>query len=528
MSKTLPEIALDEAARRRLAAGAAHLSRCVRPALGPRGGSVLIERRYAEPHASRDGVEIARRLECADPVANLGLKVVREAALKTSEEAGDGTTTAMVLAGGILEHGWKALAAGVEPRALRAGLTAAWREADAYLQARARPLEESDSAPLARRAAGEPALGDLVVEACNRVGPDGQVIVEEDPGTGAALEIRPGMTVPTRLLSEEFLTDRVRFRTLFEEAFVLLHEAPLQSLSPLVPLLEKVLDAGRPLVIFAQDIKGEALTSLALNASKGVMRVLPVRAPGYGKRQRGFFEDMACLTGAEFLAAEKGIGLEDCGLEQLGRAARIEAGPETLTLAGGTGSPEALARHVACLGREIEDEASQFDREKLEERRARLCGGIALLRVGGRTEAEGVERRARARNAINALKAARREGLLPGGGAALLQAAEEIEARSDLAAEAGRRCLSRALRMPLATLAANAGFDGSWIAYELSRKPGAGWDVGTGQVGGRLGVEDPAHVVRAALRAAVGAAATLLEAGAVVAHAPHREETVFL
>lgn len=528
---TFPAIALDDAARRRLAAGAAHLARCVRPTLGPRGGSVLIERRYAEPQASRDGVFIAQRLECADPVANLGLKIVREAARKAFEEAGDGTTTTMVLTGVILEHGWRALAAGVAPRALRAGLEASWREADKLLQDQARPLG-TEGAELARRAAGDVELGDLVFEACERVGEGGQVLVEADPGTGARLEVRPGMTVPTPLLSEDFLTDKARFRADLEEAFILVHEDPLVTLDPMIPLLEKVLDAGRPLVIFAEDIKGEALTSLALNARNGVMRVLPVRAPGFGKRRRGFFEDIAQLTGAEFFAREKGMSLRTCGLDQLGRAARVEAGGEKLVLAGGAGDRDKLARHIARLSADIEVETSQFDREKLEERKARLLGGVAILRVGGRTEADGVERCARARNAVGSLVSARRDGLLPGGGAAFLRAALTLEAMvdHDMEAEvkAGKTCLCRALRAPVEILAANAGYEVSGIREVLASDLEAGWDIGSGQVGRGVGVLDPAGVIRTALRSAVGSAAVLLEAGAVVAQAPHPEETELL
>lgn len=522
-----PEIAFCNAARHRLLSGAEHLAACVRPTFGPVGGSVLVERAYAVPASSRDGSFLSRRLECRDHVANLGLKAVRDAARMTHDEAGDGTTTAMILAGAILSCGWASLAAGIDPRALRSGLVSAWREADAEIGNIARPLDD-DGRALARRAAGDRDLGDIVMRACDRAGKAGIVRVESDPGTGARIDLWSGMAFPSRLLSEAFLTDAARGRAELEDAFVLLHEEPLASLDPLVPILEKVLDAGRPLVVISEDVAEEALTSLALNARKGGLKCLAVRAPGFGKRRRGFFEDVACLTGANFMAREKGDSLAACGLSHLGFAARVSASPERVTIAGGGGGNDALRRHVARLEHETETEDSPFDREQLLVRKARLAGSTAVIHVGGVTEADAAERRSRTRNAVCALSAARESGVMTGGGADLMRAAPRRPEAVSAGVVAGYECLSRALCEPLRVLAANSGHDAGVILEALSADRCAGWDAVSGRVGRDVGVVDAVSVMRTALCAAVGVAGSLLETGAVVARLPHPEETVFI
>lgn len=525
----IPAIALGDEARERLRRGAANLARCVRHTLGPQGGSTLVARAYADPQASRDGLFVAQRMQCEDPIANLGLKMLRQAAQQTSLEAGDGATTSMVMTARLLEAGWEAVSSGMDARMLSRFVKREWKHIDAEILRQADPFREDEAWGIAHRACDDPDLADIVMTAAREAGETGAVRVVPDEGVSETIEIARGMSFPARLLSSAFLTDPERMRVELDDALVLICDGDVRSLDALVPALERVLDTGRPFILVAQEVSGEALASLALNAAKGVMRGIAIEAPGFGKRRSGFLQDLACFVGGEVISSQKGQCLGNTTLDQMGRVRRLAADTRTVTFEGGAGDRDALTRHVARLEREIEVEDSEFDREKLEERRARLHGSIALVKVGGRTEAHREERLARARNALAALQSARKEGLLSGGGVALARLAAGEGFGESVEDRAARTCLDRALCAPLETIAHNAGLDPGWVRHRIRSAPaGTGWDARTGEIGSGLGPRDPVFVLRTALKNAVGCACTLLETGCAVAHPPHEEETELL
>jgi len=517
----LPDIHLPDTARAGLIRGAARLARLVAPTFGPTAKTVLMERRYGKPEASRDGAFIAQRTEWDDPLENAGLKMVRAAACRTRDAAGDGTVTTILMVDELLKYGERAIASGVAPDDMTAGIRCAAERIDACLRALSRPVSGRDELlSLAKAVTGDADLAALVEQAAEAVGAAGLVRCEQAQGREDRLEIRPGMQIETGILRESFLEGAIRDRLNLQETWVLVHEAPLDRLDPLVPILEKVLDTGRPLVIFSEGIGGEALASLEMNMREGVMRCLPVKVPGFGVRRRGLMEDIACATGGRVISRATGEDVRHAGLHDLGQAGAVNATRTRVDLLDGQGAEADIERHRRSLDCQIEETCSPFDREALQLRRARLDAGVAVLHVTGADEVSGKYRREAVRKAVRSVQAARLSGTVPGSGVAYLKAlAADHDAglggMDDMGA--GRACLARALERPLRQIVGNMGGDLGWACH--AARAGATPDPD---------VRDATDVTRAALREAVSCACMILGVGGAVARAPHRDETELL
>ena len=526
MSKDLK---FSEDARRALERGVDQLANAVKVTLGPKGRNVVIAKAYGGPTITNDGVTIAREIELEDPTENLGAQLAKEVATKTNDVAGDGTTTATVLGQAMVHEGLRAVAAGANPIALKAGIDAAVDAVDEALLGAATEVQTHDEvAAVAAISAQDALVGELIAEAMDKVGKDGVITVEESQATGLELELTEGLQFDKGYISPYFVTDPERMETVLEDASVLIVNGKVSSLSELLPLLEKVVQAQRPLLIVAEDVDGEALSTLVVNAIRKTVRVAAVKAPGFGDRRKAMLQDMAILTGAQVVSAEVGLKLDQVGLEVLGTARTITVTKDTTTIVDGAGSSDEVAGRVSQIKAEIEASDSDWDREKLQERLAKLAGGIGVIKVGAHTETELKERKHRLEDAISATKAAVEEGIVPGGGAALIHAAAVLVDGLGKSGDelTGVHVVRKALDEPARWIAQNAGLEGR-VAVNRARERGAddknqGLNAATGEYGDLVaqGVVDPVKVTRSAVRNAASIAAMLLTTETTVTDRP--------
>jgi len=518
----------DEEARRALERGVNKLADAVRVTLGPRGRNVVIDKKWGAPTITNDGVTVAREVELEDPYENLGAQLAKEVATKTNDIAGDGTTTATVLAQAMVREGRRAVSAGVNPIALKRGIDAAASAASDMLLENAREVgEQAEIAHVATVSAQDRQIGELIGEAFNKVGKDGVITVEESPTMGLELEFTEGMQFDKGYISPYFITDQDRLEAVLEDAYVLLHAAKISSMTDFLPLLEKIAQAKKPLLVVAEDVEGEALSTLVVNKIRGLLSVVAVKAPGFGERRKAMLADMAILTGGQVVSEEVGLKLENVGLDTLGRARRIVVTKDTTTIVDGAGDANEIADRIRQLKAEIETTDSDWDREKLQERVAKLAGGVCVLRVGAATEVELKERKHRLEDAISATRAAIEEGIIPGGGSALVHTAGELGDLGKTGDEAtGVRIVRTALNSPCYWIAANAGQEGSVVVSTVAGLPrGQGFNAETREYGDLLadGVIDPVKVTRSAVQNAASIVGMLLTTDAAVAEKPEKE-----
>ena len=531
MSKTL---IFSEEARRSLERGVDTLANAVKVTLGPKGRNVVIGKKYGGPTNTNDGVTNAREVELEDPYENMGAQLAKEVATKTNDVAGDGTTTATVLGQAMVHEGLKAVASGINPMGLKAGIDAAVEAVSQALLAAASPVETpAEVAAVAAISAQDPRVGELVAEAMDKVGKDGVITVEESQTTGLELELTEGMQFDKGYISPYFVTDAERMESVLEDASVLIVNGKISAIADLLPLLEKVVQSGKPLLIVAEDVDGEALSTLVVNSIRKTVKIAAVKAPGFGDRRKAMLQDIAVLTGAQVVSAEVGLKLDQVGLEVLGKARTITVTKDTTTIVDGGGSREEVAGRVAQIKLEIENSDSDWDKEKLQERLAKLAGGVGVIKVGAHTEVELKERKHRLEDAISATRAAVEEGIVPGGGAALVHAAKVLEDGLGLTGDAlvGVNIVRKALDEPARWIAENAGLEGR-VAVNRAREGGLteglryGLNAETGEYGDLVaqGVVDPVKVTRSAVRNAASIAAMLLTTETLVADKPAESE----
>jgi len=518
----------DEEARRALERGVNHLADAVKVTLGPRGRNVVIDKKWGAPTITNDGVTVARDVELEDRNENLGAQLAKEVATKTNDVAGDGTTTATVLAQAMVREGRRAVTAGANPIALKRGIDAAAAAASDMLLARAREVgEENEIAHVATISAQDPEIGKLIAESFSKVGKDGVITVEESPTLGLELEFTEGMQFDKGYISPYFITDQDRLEAVLEDAYILLHTAKISAMTDFLPILEAVAQSKRPLLVVAEDVEGEALSTLVVNRIRGLLTVVAVKAPGFGDRRKATLADMAILTGGEVVSEELGLKLENIGLSSLGRARRVVVTKDATTIVDGAGDSTAIADRIRQLKREIDETDSDWDREKLQERVAKLAGGVCVLRVGAATEVELKEKKHRLEDAISATRAAIEEGIIPGGGSELVHIAGELDDLGKTGDEAtGVRVVRTALSAPCYWIATNAGAEGSVVVARTADLPrGQGFNAATREYGDLVaqGVLDPVKVTRSAVQNAGSIAGMLLTTEATVVEKPERE-----
>ena len=519
-------------AKRKMAVGLKKLADVVRVTLGPTGRNVILQKSYGGPRVTKDGVTVSKEIELEDKFENMGAKMVNQAASKTADVAGDGTTTAVVLAEAIYEQGLRHVTAGANPMALKRGIDMAVAAAVESIKDQSRKLKGQDEiAQVAGISANnDPEIGKLLADAMEKVGKDGVMTVEEGKSLETVLDFTEGLQFDKGYLSPYFITDPQGMKCVLEDAILLIHEKKISNLRELLPLLEKVVTAGKPLLIISEDVEGECLAALVVNRLRGILKVCAVKAPGFGDRRKAILQDIAVLTGGEFISEDLGVKLENLELSQLGTAKRVIMDKDTTTLVEGGGKPAAIKDRIAQIRRQIEDTTSDYDREKLEERLAKLTGGVAVIKVGGATEAEMKERKARVDDAMHATRAAVEEGIVPGGGVVCLRAMPAVEealkkARGD--EKLGVQAVLRALEEPIRQIAQNAGRDGSVVIQEVSEMPKThGFNALTGEFGDmiKMGIVDPAKVTRTALQNAASIAALMLTTDVMVTDLPDEEE----
>ncbi len=523
-------IAFDENARRGLERGMNALADAVKVTLGPRGRNVVLEKKWGPPTITNDGVSIAKEIELDDPWEKIGAELVKEVAKKTDDVAGDGTTTATVLAQALVREGLRNVAAGANPMALKRGIEQAADAVSAELLRTARPVDTREQiAATASISAADTTIGELIAEAMDKVGKEGVITVEESQSLGLELELTEGMRFDKGFVAPHFVTDTDRMEVVLEDPYLLLTTAKIASAKELLPLLEKVIQSGRPLAVIAEDVDGEALATLIVNKLKGTFSSVAVKAPGFGDRRKALLQDMAILTGGQVVSEDLGLRLETTDLPLLGRARKIVVTKDETTIVEGAGDAEQIQGRVNQLRAEIERSDSDYDREKLQERLAKLAGGVAVIRAGAATEVELKERKHRIEDAVRNAKAAVDEGIVAGGGVALLQAGETALAGLDLSGDeaTGAQIVRVALSAPLKQIAVNAGLEGGVVAEKVrGLAPGTGLDAATGEYRDLVdaGIIDPAKVTRSALRNAASIAALFLTTEAVVADKPEKEQ----
>jgi chaperonin GroEL len=522
------EILYTEAARHALERGVDTIANAVKVTLGPRGRNVVLEKKFGSPTVINDGVTIAKEIELEDRFENMGAQLVREVASKTNDVAGDGTTTATVLAQAIFKEGLKAVAAGANPMYVKRGIDRAVEAAVKFIQETATPVEgRAAIEQVATISANDPAIGKVVADAIEKVTKDGVITVEESKGTETTLEVVEGMRFDRGYISPYFITDPERMEAVLEEPYILLYEKKISAAQDIIPVLEQVVRAGKPLVIIAEDMEGEALATLVVNKLRGVFQCAAVKAPGFGERRKAMMEDIAILTGGTFITEDLGIKLENVKLDQLGRAEKVVIEKEHTTIIGGKGKPEAIQGRIQQIRKQIETTESDYDREKLQERLAKLAGGVAVIKVGAATETELKEKKSRFEDAINATKAAVEEGIVPGGGVTLVNAIKALDAlQVDGDEKIGVHIVRRALEEPLRQIANNAGAEGSVIVEKVKELPqGHGYNAATGEFVNMIeaGIVDPAKVTRTALENAASIASMLLTTEALVAEVPEEK-----
>ena len=522
------DVRFDTDARDRMLRGVNILADAVKVTLGPKGRNVVIEKSFGAPRITKDGVTVAKEIELADKFENMGAQMVKEVASRTNDEAGDGTTTATVLAQAIVKEGMKAVAAGMNPMDLKRGIDLATTKVVAAIKAAARPVK--DTAEVAQvgtiSANGEAEIGRQIADAMQKVGNEGVITVEENKGLETTTDVVEGMQFDRGYLSPYFVTNADKMIAELEDAFILLHEKKLSSLQPMVPLLEAVIQSQRPLVIVAEDVEGEALATLVVNKLRGGLKIAAVKAPGFGDRRKAMLQDIAILTGGQVISDDLGMKLESVTIDMLGRAKKISINKDNTTIVDGAGDKAEIEARVGQIRAQIEETTSDYDREKLQERVAKLAGGVAVIRVGGMTEVEVKERKDRVDDALNATRAAVQEGIVVGGGVALIQAGKSLDGLTGVNSDqnAGIAIVRRALEAPLRQIAQNAGVDGAVVAGKVreSSDKSFGFNAQTEEYGDMFafGVIDPAKVVRTALEDAASVASLLITTEAMIADKP--------
>jgi chaperonin GroEL len=526
------QILYDVDARQKVLDGIKQLARAVGITLGPTGRNVLLDKSYGGPSVTKDGVTVAKEVELDDPFEDMGAKMALEVASKTSDDAGDGTTTATILAEAIYGDGLKAVMTGADPVAIKSGIDKAVEAVVNRLTELARPIEEKhEVAEVASISANnDRGIGEIIANAVDRVGKDGVVTVEEGTSIENDLEFVEGLQFDRGYLSPYFVTDTQNMEAVLEDACVLLHEKKLSNVRDLLPLLEKVAQAGKPLFVVAEDVESEALAALVINKLRGTLQVCAVKAPGFGNRRKALLEDMAILTGGKMIAEDLGVSLENLTLDDLGTAGRITVTKDQATIINGGGATEDVQKRIAQLRYQIETTTSDYDREKLEERLAKLSGGVAIVKAGGATEAEVKERKARIEDALHATRAAIEEGIVPGGGVALLRCIDAAQGTRDKVrgdAKLGVEIVVRALEVPLRQIASNTGADGPVIvSLAKEKETGVGFDGNTGEFTDMVaaGIIDPAKVTRTAIQNAASIAGLMLTTETLVTEIEDEEK----
>ncbi|TMQ60663.1 MAG: chaperonin GroEL [Candidatus Eisenbacteria bacterium] len=524
------QLQFDSAARDALQRGVDKLANTVRVTLGPRGRNVVLDKKFGAPTITNDGVTIAKEIELEDPYENMGAQLLKEVATKTQDVAGDGTTTATVLAQSMVHSGLRLVTAGANPMFLKRGMDRAVQAVVAELKKQSKPIKTpAEIANVATISANnDPEIGKLISEAMEKVGKDGVITVEEAKSLDTSLEVVEGLQFDRGYLSPYFVTDSERMEAVLEDAFILIHDKKVASIKEILPILEKVSQVGKPLLVISEDIEGEALATLVVNKLRGVLNVAAAKAPGFGDRRRAMLEDIAILTGGRLITEEAGLKLENTILSDLGRAKRIVVDKDNTTIIEGAGKKADIKARVDQIRKEIEDSTSDYDKEKLQERLAKLAGGVAVVNVGAATEVELKERKARVEDALAATKSAVEEGIVPGGGVALLRAQPALaglEAKGD--EKSGIEIVSHALESPVKMIASNAGAEGSIVVERLRTQKGAmGYNAATGQYEDlfQSGIVDPTKVTRSALQNAVSIASLLLTTEAVITDIPEEEK----
>lgn len=524
------QVVFSSDAREKMLKGVDTLANAVKVTLGPKGRNVVIEKSFGAPRTTKDGVTVAKEIELEDKLENMGAQMLREVASKANDVAGDGTTTATVLAQAIVREGMKRVAAGMNPMDLKRGIEKAAADVVSHLETSSKKVSaNSEIAQVgAISANGDNEIGDMIAQAMDKVGNEGVITVEEAKSLETELEVVEGMQFDRGYLSPYFVTEAEKMSVELEDPYILLHEKKLSSLQPLVPLLESVVQAQRPLVIVAEDVDGEALATLVVNKLRGGLKVAAVKAPGFGDRRKAMLQDIAILTGGQVISEDLGIKLENVTLDMLGTSKRVNISKDDTTIVDGAGSKADIEARVSQIRRQIEDTPSDYDREKLQERLAKLAGGVAVIKVGGATEVEVKERKDRVDDALNATRAAVEEGILPGGGTALLRAAQAITAKGLNADEqAGIDIVRKALEAPIRQIAENAGIEGSVVVANVLAQNSAahGFNAQTEAYGDlvSMGVIDPAKVVRSAIQNATSVASLLITTEAGIAELPKKE-----
>jgi len=525
------EVLFDQSAREKMLRGVDILADAVKVTLGPKGRNVVIEKSFGAPRITKDGVSVAKEIELSDKFENMGAQMLREVASKTNDLAGDGTTTATVLAQGIVREGAKAVAAGVNPMDLKRGIDVAVEAVVTELKKHARKV--TNSSEIAQvgtiSANGDAEIGRMLAEAMNKVGNEGVITVEEAKSLETELEVVEGMQFDRGYISPYFVTNADKMRVELDDPYILIHEKKLSGLQTILPLLEAVVQSGRPLLIVAEDVEGEALATLVVNRLRGGLKVAAVKAPGFGDRRKAMLEDIAILTGGQTVSEDLGIKLENVTVNMLGRAKKVVIDKDNTTIVDGAGSRKEIDARVHQIKAQIEETTSDYDREKLQERLAKLAGGVAVIRVGGATEVEVKERKDRVDDAMHATRAAVEEGILPGGGVALLRALKALDALTPANDDqkTGIQIVRRAIQAPARQIATNAGEDGSVIVGKILEKSdfAFGWNAQSSEYGDMygFGVIDPAKVVRCALQDAASVAGLLITTGAMIAEKLKKE-----
>ncbi|BCV25917.1 MAG TPA: chaperonin GroEL [Firmicutes bacterium] len=524
------QLAYREEARHALERGVNAVANAVKVTLGPKGRNVVLSKKFGSPVITKDGVTVAKEIELKDPYENMGAQLCREVASKTNDVAGDGTTTATVLAQAIMLEGMKNVAAGANPIFLKKGVDRAVQAITDEIKKKAIPVESKESiAHVASIAANDEEIGGLIADAMDKVGKDGVITVEESKSLTTTVEVVEGMEFDRGYVSPYFATNAETMEAELEEPYILLFEKKISAINDLLPVLEKVVRTGKPLLIVAEDVEGEALATLVVNRLRGTLQCVAVKAPGFGDRRKAMMEDIAILTGGKFISEDLGIKLENVELDSLGRAKKVKVAKEKTTIVEGFGKQDDIKARVAQIKKQIEETESDYDREKLQERLAKLAGGVAVIKVGAATETELKEKKMRVEDALNATRAAVEEGIVPGGGTAILNAVKVLDGLTAEGDEAvGIRIVKRAVEEPLRQIAENAGLEGSVIVNRIKESPeGVGFNAATEEFVDmvKAGIVDPVKVTRTALENAASIASLLLTTECLVAEIPEKEKT---
>ncbi|MDI3257728.1 MAG: chaperonin GroEL [Kyrpidia sp.] len=523
------EIIFREDARRAMLRGVDALADAVRVTLGPKGRNVVLEKKFGSPLITNDGVTIAKEIELENPFENMGAQLVKEVATKTNDVAGDGTTTATVLAQAIIQEGLKNVTAGANPMALKRGIEKAVKAAVDEIARIAKPIEGRENiAQVAAISAGDDEIGALIADAMEKVGKDGVITVEESKGFGTELEVVEGMQFDRGYISPYMITDTDKMEAVLEEPYILITDKKVSNIQEILPVLERVVQSGRPLLLIAEDVEGEALATLVVNKLRGTFTAVAVKAPGFGDRRKAMLQDIAILTGGQVISEELGLELKNTSLQQLGRARQVRVTKENTIIVDGAGDKKEIDGRINQIKVQLEETTSDFDREKLQERLAKLAGGVAVIKVGAATETEMKEKKLRIEDALNSTRAAVEEGIVPGGGTALVnvvKALDEVKVEGDELT--GVNIVRRALESPVRQIADNAGLEGSVVVERLKKEsPGIGFNAATGEWVDMIkaGIVDPAKVTRSALQNAASVAAMVLTTEALVADKPEKEK----